>query len=455
MKRQSISRQLFSLLIPLLGCVCIASAVLSFYLVTNFSQEYFDWDLINSADSVVGRMRVQQEKVVVDLPPSALAILRKDESDKFYYSVSGSKGEVISGDRNLPKPAQNLEEDKPAIRTDTISGETVRIVEVKVPMRETAEDFVIVQVAETMKSRKQFQQKMLLSVGVPQLLMVILGLSAVWYGVVKILTPLKQLQSQLAKRSQADLSPLADNNIPEEVYPLVKAINTLFERSHEEIKTHQRFIANAAHQLRTPLAGLKTYSSIGKEMTEEKELKHVVLELDQGIDRASRMVNQLLALARTDVHDSANTGNTQQVDLNFLVSDVVSELVDSAIRKNLKLTYEGTDSAVTISGESPGLRHLVSNLIENAILYTPPEGSITVRLEGGTRVRLVVADTGPGIPEQEQEKIFERFYRILGTGGSGSGLGLSIVKEVANAHNATISIQSGVKNGAVFTVEFT
>jgi two-component system sensor histidine kinase TctE len=455
-KRRAIRKQLLFLFVPLLGCVAIASTVLSFYLVQNFSEEYFDWDLVNSADSVVGRMRVQGEKVVVDLPASAQAILKKDESDKFYFSVIDETRGVISGDRNLPPPATELEEEKPRIRTGVIAGETVRIVDVKVPVPSELKKSVIVQVAETMNARRQFEKKMLLSVAVPQLIAMILGLSAVWYGVVKILNPLKDLQAQLAKRSQSDLSPLVGESAPEEVYPLVKAINSLFEKSTEELKAQQRFVASAAHQLRTPLAGLKTYSSIGSDMTEASELKHVVQELDQGIDRASRMVNQLLALARSDIGEPAKMASASQLDLNFLVSDVVSELVDQSIRKGLKLTFEGSDSPVLVTGEQTGLRHLVSNLIENAIFYTPQGGSITVRVKGSDKTILSVIDTGPGIPLQEQDKIFERFYRILGTGGNGSGLGLAIVKEVANAHNAKVTIKSGTPDvqGTEITVEF-
>ncbi len=460
MKKKAIRKQLLFLFVPLLGCVAIASTVISFYLVQNFSEQYFDWDLVNSADSVVGRMRAQGEKVVIDLPASAQAILKKDDSDKFYFSVIDESRGVISGDKNLPPPAAHLEEDKPQISTGTIAGETVRIVELKVPVpSEASSEFrksVIVQVAETMNSRREFQKKMLLSVAVPQLIAMILGLSAVWYGVVKILNPLKDLQGQLAKRSQADLSPLAAESAPEEVYPLVKAINSLFERSSEELKAQQRFVASAAHQLRTPLAGLKTYSSIGSEMTEPGELKHVVYELDQGIDRASRMVNQLLALARTDVGERNKLALATQLDLNFLVSDVVSELVDQAIRRGLKLTYEGADSPVLINGEQAGLRHLVSNLIENAIFYTPEGGSITVRVKQGKKTILSVSDTGVGIPHCEQEKVFERFYRILGTNGNGSGLGLAIVKEVAIAHNAHVKIRSGQPEyqGTEISVEF-
>lgn len=447
MKRKAIRKQLLFLFVPLLGCVAVASTILSFYLVQNFSDEYFDWDLVNSADSVVGRMRIKDEKVVIDLPASAQAILKKDDSDKFYFSVIDETRGVIAGDKVLPPPATNLEEDMPKIRTGTIAGETVRIVDVKVPVPGNASNemkkTVVVQVAETMNSRRQFQKKILLSVAVPQLIAMILGLSAVWYGVVKILNPLKDLQGQLAKRSHADLSPLTTESAPEEVYPLVKAINSLFERSSEELKAQQRFLASAAHQLRTPLAGLKTYSSIGNEMTEASELKHIVLELDQGIDRASRMVNQLLALARTDVGERNKMSSAAQLDLNFLVSDVVSELVDQAIRRGLKLTYEGAESPALITGEQTALRHLVSNLIENAIFYTPDGGSITVRVKSGDKVTLSVSDTGPGIPVSEQEKVFERFYRILGTNGNGSGLGLAIVKEVAKAHNAKVSIKSG------------
>lgn len=227
MKKKAIRKQLLFLFVPLLGCVAIASTVISFYLVQNFSEQYFDWDLVNSADSVVGRMRVQGEKVVIDLPASAQAILKKDDSDKFYFSVIDESRGVISGDKNLPPPAAQLEEDKPQISTGTIAGETVRIVDLKVPVPSEVSSLfrksVIVQVAETMNSRRQFQKKMLLSVAVPQLIAMILGLSAVWYGVVKILNPLKDLQGQLAKRSQADLSPLAAESAPEEVYPLVKA----------------------------------------------------------------------------------------------------------------------------------------------------------------------------------------------------------------------------------------
>lgn len=455
MKRLSIRKQLLTLFVPSLLGLCIVSAVLSSWLVSGFSGDAFDRDLINSADSVVGRLRWKDDKVVVDLPPAAQAILKHDESDKFYYSVLGIDGQRISGDSNMPDPSRDLEVNVPKVLTATIDGQIVKLVEIKAALDEAEGQNVIVQVAETTNFRTRFQDRMFLSIALPQLLAVLLGLWAVWYGVAKILTPLRMLQQELANRSQADLSPLSDAGTPEEVYPLVVTLNHLLNRLRDDIKAHQRFIANAAHQLRTPLAGLKTYSSIGSEMTEADELKHIVKELDQGIDRASRIVAQLLALARTDASEPADLTSRNSVDLNFLVSDVVTDLIGQAIRKNIELTFESSQMPATIYGDKSGLRHLITNLIENSVLYTDNGGKVVVGLSQNGSVVLRVADTGPGIPIDERERVFERFYRLEGTNGNGSGLGLSIVKEVAKAHKATVSIQSTSTGcGTLVLVEF-
>lgn len=454
MKRVSITKQLFILLLPFLFGLWIASAVLSYWLVSNFSGDAFDRDLINSADSIVGRVRQKGSKISVDLPPAAQAILKRDGSDRLYYRVLGPEEEFISGDANLPPPSHDLQIDIPKVVTATVSGKNVRLAELKASLNEPDARSVIVQVAETTNARKLFQEKMLLSIAMPQLLVLIVGLAGVWYGIAKILNPLRILQQEMVNRSQADLSPLSDHDTPEEVYPLVKAINHLFDRSREELKAHQRFIANAAHQLRTPLAGLKTYSSIGSEMSDAQELKHIVHELDVGVDRASRMVSQLLALARTDSGDPDITVPKSHIDLNFLVSDIVSEFVDQAVRKNIEISFDSTETPAIIDGEQTGLRHLVVNLVENAILYTQEGGKVIVRLKQNGHVTLSVLDNGPGIASEEQEKVFERFYRSVNTNGIGSGLGLAIVKEVANAHKASISIESAPAGGTQIAVKF-
>jgi two-component system, OmpR family, sensor histidine kinase TctE len=455
MKRLSISKQLLTLFVPFLFGLWIASAVLSYWLVSTFAGESFDRDLINSADSVVGRLRVKEGKIVVDLPPAAQAILKRGESDKFYYRVLASDGQLISGDSDLPMPSQNLQVDVPKVVTAAISGKNVRLAEIKASLEESEGQTATVQVAETTNVRRHFQETLLMSIAVPQLLVIILGLFTVWYGITKILTPLKLLRQQVVSRSQFDLSALSDDGTPEEVYPLVRSLNHLLNRLNEGIKAQQWFMANAAHQLRTPLAGLKTYSSIGGEMSEAEDLKHIINKLDQGIDRAGRMVAQLLALARIDSGDSAVTKTKSPVDLNLLVSDVVGELVEQALQKNIELTYESSWAPSIISGEETGLRNMVTNLVENAILYTSNGGKVLVCLRSDGNVGLCVLDTGCGIPVEEHNKVFERFYRVEGTSGDGSGLGLAIVKEVADAHDACVSIRSGINGrGTMVLVEF-
>jgi len=392
---------------------------------------------------------------VIDLPPAAQAILRRNESDKLFFRVLGSDGHLISGDTGLPTPSTNLAIDTPTLVTAKVFGREMRLVEIKVHVEDSSNEPVIVQVAEMTKVRALFQEKILLSIIVPQLLLMILGSLAVWYGVAKILTPLKFLQQQVTDRSQSDLSPLSGEKTPEEVYPLVKALNNLLGRVQQEHELQHRFIANAAHQLRTPLAGMKTYSSIGTQMSQVDDLRHVVRELDQGIDRATRIVTQLLALARTDTADSALVKAKSNVDLNFLVSDVVAALIETAVRKNVDLTFEPAPESATVYGEQSGLTHLVTNLIENAISYTPAGGEIQVRLRRLDQVVLSVSDTGCGIPLVDRANVFERFYRVSGSNGNGSGLGLAIVQEVAMAHNATVAIEEGLSGtGTTFLVEF-
>ncbi len=450
MTRKSIRKQLLVLFVPFVFGLWIASAAVGFWLISTLSADSFDKDLLNSADSVVGRLRTKEGKVVADLPPAALAILKHDEADKLFFSVLSVDGKHIAGDNVIPVPAGDLSLKSPRVVDGQIAGKDVRIAEIKASV--DSGETVIVQVAETTNVRRTFQQKLLLSIAIPQLVVIFLAFAAVFYGIDRILTPLRTLQSQLSLRSEADFKALEENGAPSEVYPLVKAINNLFHKTEEKISAQHRFIANAAHQLRTPLAGLKTYTSLGPEINDLDELQELVRDVDRGVDRATRMVSQLLALARTDAKGETIAS---AVDLNFLVSDVVSELVHQAVLKNINLTFESSPTGAILAGEPMSLKHLVANLVENSILYTPPGGSILVRVQKNGQVKLTVSDTGPGIPAKERENIFERFYRIVGTKGEGSGLGLSIVKEVASKHKAKISIEDDPSNrGATFVVEF-
>ncbi|MBZ0186436.1 MAG: sensor histidine kinase N-terminal domain-containing protein [Candidatus Obscuribacterales bacterium] len=457
--RPSIRKQILAWLIPLLFGLWVGSAFVSYLLITGFQREVFDRELTNSADSVVGRIRLNEGRVSVDLPPAAKEILQNDEMDSFYYRVFDQSGNPVSGDAELPYIAADLEIDKPKLDYLEIDGHRLRVAQIKVLVEGSENLSLVIQVAETTNSRTKLRQKIMLAIAGLQLLVIVIGLLSVWFGVSKGLAPMNTLQKLIKSRSPSDLSPVPDDNIPEEAYPLVLSINQLLGRVKDNLETNQRFIANAAHQLRTPLAGLKTYSSVGAEMSEIGDLKHVVAALDVGLDRASRMVGQLLALARTESAATDVVDPVDRVDLCLVVKETLEDLYQLASQKKIELTLEPLPDGAFLRGDQTRLRLLVSNLVENAIAYTREAGSVDIRVAQDEReVCFSVQDTGPGIAPVEREKVFERFYRVEGSGGTGSGLGLSIVAEIVRAYGASISLadvegQDG-ESGTQVTVRF-
>ena len=454
--RSSIRRGMLMRLVPVLFLLWCGSAALNYVLISNLSREAFDRELINAADSVVGRLRVVGGRLSLDMPPAALAILKNDDSEKLYYRVVDSNGSHLAGDKELPPPAMsNLRLDVPELESRVLNGEEVRLVQIKVVPEETNYPPVVVQVAEATYSRAAFRSKLLFVIAGLHLLIIVVGIVAILYSVNHALHSMMVLQAEIKKRSPQDLSPMTDELTPEEAYPLVLAINKLFERLGAEVDRQKRFISNAAHQLRTPLAGLKTYSSIGVQMTDVDDLKHVMKQLDFGLDRASRLVNQLLTLARTEEKMWQERGEGHIVDLTSLVKSVNSELGSLANKKEITVHLHDQSISSPVFGDETGLRIMIFNLLENAILYTPAGGNIWIRLRNDSTystdghavgsaqiVEFIVEDTGGGIPEPERRKVFERFYRLDDSGSPGTGLGLAIVKEVVNSHKGTVEITS-------------
>lgn len=452
--RRSIRKGLVLWLSLLLGTVWLISSVGGYCLAVKFASDAFDRELVNSADSVAARIRIKNEKVVVDLPPAAQAILRHDNTDKFYYQVLSSRGERLSGDECLPKPLPSLTSKRPIFRTARLGKDEVRIAQLNTAAEGLNEE-VIIQVAETLLSRRQLSQSILVTIILPQLLMAILGASAVWFGISVGLQPLKQLQSAISARTPGDLSTINDTISPEETYPLVKAINGLLDILREDVKTKQRFIANASHQLRTPLAGLKTYSSLGVKTQTLDEMRNMMEQIDKGLDRTSHLISQLLVLARND-SAPRTIATDETIDLNFIASDVVEQHINQAIRKNIDIGFGPSEKPALIMGDRVGIHELVGNLVDNAIKYTPNDGKVIVSLVVSTgNVTLDVKDTGCGIQEKDRERIFERFYRVEGASPEGSGLGLAIVSDVASHHSAKIEVESGYNGtGSTFKITF-
>ncbi len=420
-----------------------------------FANDAYDEIMLNSADSIVARILETDHGLVVDLPPAARDILEHNDMDTFFYRVVTLDGKTLSADADLPmlEGAVNLPLWKPKFTDARVNGLKTRLCVLRVPVKGSKTDEVLVIVAETLKARNHFANQITLSIVVPQLFFILLSAIAVSLGVSRALVPLKNLRDSVRKRSQHDFTPIPEDDTPSEVQPLVVAINELMIKLSEDLDAQRRFVANAAHQLRTPLAGLKTYVALLKRK-KQPETAELLDELDVGMDRLNKLVGGLLALAKAE--PSANRSSDMlPVDLNSIAGDITKALTAKAESKSLVLTFVGSTKSATIQGDTGRLQDLVSNLLDNAIVYTQKSGSILVKVESSPEtVVLTIEDNGPGIPAGDRDRVFERFYRVLGTGVEGSGLGLAIVKEITIMHDATISIEAVEPTGTRFVVTF-
>jgi two-component system sensor histidine kinase TctE len=436
------------------------SLALTWLVAQNIAGKPFDRALEYNVQALTKLVAVKNNQVQFNLTGPAREILRADDTDLVYYQVLGTRGEYLSGEHDLPLP---LDEDKGndgevRLREDKIHGEDVRVayawikVDVKLPAiagknvtREPAPQTVLVQVAETLEKRKTLATEIVKGTMVPQFVTLPLAVLLVWLALVRGIKPLAQLEKRIRARKPDDMSALDDTAVPEEVAPLVSSINDLLSRLKVSLTTQKRFLADAAHQLKTPLAGLRMQADLAQRETDADELKKSLKHIGLASIRATHTVNQLLALARAET-----TGRSlakHRVDLVNIAREAMADSVPRALEKKIDLGYDGPAAGqqpTLLEGNATLLKEMVRNLLDNAIAYTPENGHVTLRLLtdrfSGVLV-LLVEDSGPGIPESERELVFQPFYRALGTNVDGSGLGLAIVLEIANQHDATITIE--------------
>jgi two-component system, OmpR family, sensor histidine kinase TctE len=312
---------------------------------------------------------------------------------------------------------------------------------------------VTVQVAETRVKRHALADEIMVGAILPQLLLIVIAGIVLWAGVARGLAPLANLQRAVAARSHLDLSPVSVADVPGEVHPLLSAVNDLMARIDEILRYQGRFIADAAHQLRTPVAGLKAHVELALREEDPVQARQSIAHLYTGVERMSRLVAQLLSLARNEP-TTVKQLELAPLDLSRLAFDVTMEWVPEAYRKNIDLGFEGVEPHATIRGDGTRLKELIDNLLDNAIRYTRNDGRVTVRVAAHPP-RVSVSDDGPVIPVEERQRVFERFHRLLGSHADGSGLGLAIVQEIAKLHDAKITLAEDADGlGNTFTVTF-
>lgn len=440
------------LLLPLC-LLLVADAFFSYWVALRFSNRAYDRSLQEIAREVVLRIQGSDGSMRFDLPDAAQRVLFSDPSDQVYFQVTETSGTPVAGQVIAPAPVRG--DGAEAFYDSEIDRVPVRVVELEVGADGPGgRPPAVVRVAETLVKRNALAREILASVVVPQLVLVLIAGALVWVGVVRGLLPLERLQRAVASRSHRDLSAVAEDDVPGEVRPLVHSINGLLERLDQVLTLQGRFIADAAHQLKTPVAGLRAQIELVMREGEPAFSREVVARLYVGVERLSRLVSQLLSLARNEP-EAIRTMSLVPVDLNALAFETTTDWVPEALKKDIDLGFEGVERPLMIQGDPARLRELFDNLLDNAIRYSRNGGRVTARVSAAARPTVSVSDDGPCIPADERHRVFERFHRLLGNNTDGSGLGLAIAQEIARIHNAQISLFDDADGvGNTFSVSF-
>ena len=445
--RPSIRRRLLFFLTGSLLLIFLGAALVTYRVAVTAANDTYDRALLDPAVDLAENIKFDAEGPKLDLPHKALDALVYDQIDRVIFQVRFEDGRLLGGEESLPPPPRTPAPDEHVFFDGVHEGMPIRLVALRTPTG------VTIQVGETLNKRTRLIKEIVVAEIVPTLLIAAVAIALVWVGVARGLRPLERVSRILLTRSAGDLSPIPETGAPLEIHPVMEALDRLLAELRHAKDFEQRFLANAAHQLRTPLAGLQMHLELLSRRSLPDELRADVDRMRIATSRAGRLASQLLALARAE--SAPDRGKALDVVDLMTVSDAAArDWAPKAIARQVDLGFALEPAPML--GDAYLIPELLDNLIDNALRHTPVGGSITVSTgQAAGRSYLTVEDTGPGIPAAERNRVFERFYRVPGTGGDGSGLGLSIVKEIAERFRGRVHIRSRDESGGTrVLVEF-
>ena len=449
MTRRSLHRQLLLwLLLPQIVLWGVA-AFGAYRLASRHADELVDASLLQAARALARQIKPTASGLFVDLPRSAQDILAADPEDRVMYTVSSPPGRLLLGDARMPPPPGAAPLGEPVF-FDTTVPEPMRVVSLDLQLGGAGaqEAALRVQIARSNAPRKLLARRMLLDTALPLSLLIALMSLVVRAGIHRGLKPLAELQQQMEGRRADALDPVQLQAAPPEVSALAGAVNELLGQVQHSLATQRRFISDAAHQLRTPLAGLKSQTELALEASTDPALRHRLERVHESAVRAARLVSQLLTLARAEP-DAVAAQGWAAVDCARLVREVAAEWVPRALAAGCDLGVDIAHEGPTVQGVELLLREAVANLIDNAVRYAGTGATITVKLRvAGDDVWIDVADNGPGLAPDLREHAFERFVRGSTT-GDGCGLGLAIVREIAERHGGSAELLPAAPHGCI------
>jgi two-component system sensor histidine kinase TctE len=449
LRRQLIVRML-SMMLPLFVLLWVIAHFSSQY----FINEAFDRSLVRRTYALADRIEVVHGKVRIDLPVAAREMMAFDQEDLLFHRITDQHDQVIEGELSMPQlPGKKGIRPGQLIVYDGVKdGEKVRVAAFALSLKGTsASGAALVQVGETMSRRLALADRATLAIVIPMLLMTLTAAAAIAYGVGRGLAPVGRLRDRLSARKAFDLSPVPLEGTPAELRPFMDEINSLLLRLSEAVEAQSRFVSDAAHQLRTPIAGIRAQAEAALTSARPEDAQHALSRIAQSAQTMGDLVQKLLVLARVDAAE--NTLRLYRLDGVELVREVAREWAPRALDKGVEIGFEMSGGEAWVMGDAQLLREMLANLIDNALRYGGTRITLTVS-SSEQGVTWFVADNGPGIPEQQREAVFAPFYR-LSNGVDGAGLGLTIVQRIAHLHGARVSLESTASgSGLLVSVKF-
>jgi two-component system, OmpR family, sensor histidine kinase TctE len=406
-----------------------------------------DRRLKQAANALMAHIVIKDGQVAIDAGAQGKPSL--PPSDSIKYALRDAQGRLLAGDAQMPMVAMNYETSQ-LFAMSQVDHRSLRTLTTRF---DTRAGIIFITAADARPAIEPAARFRFMSTLLWDFVQLDVTLVLVWVGIQLGLRPVKKLREEIADRSPLDLRPIVESSVPREIAPVVNTLNRLFAMLRTSVQSQQQFIANTAHQLRTPITGMQAQLDLLAAEPAAQPIKERLLTLQAGIRQLAHSANQLLTLARAD--PAANiAAKNQSVDLQAIVGEVVAKFFDRALQANFDLGVEATP--VSIHADPSLLDDLLSNLIDNALKYTPAGGSVTASagVQNG-KPFLAVEDTGPGIPETERQRVRQRFYRLPNSPGHGSGLGLAIVDEIARLYGASVTIGPGTNGrGTRISLQF-
>ena len=444
MRPVSLRRRLLTILAVPMALAWLGSGALIYVLALHYTNANYDRSLLDGTRAL--ERIIHSEAGLRELSPQARILMEYDSTDPGYYVVRSLRHGVLASNLDLPMPTPVPSAgSEPQLESIRIGVRSLRMASLAIAGADS-DDETIVSVAETLRERRTLAREILVGTLPIVFLLIALVLVLVWFGVSRGLRLLDPLAEQIAARRARDLSPLDQSRVPVEIRPLTQTIDALFARLRDLLNLQERFIADAAHQLRTPLAGLRLQAERALADPRPDSVRDALIHVERLSAGAGRAAGQLLTLARTQTSNEDDAAACA-VDLSRLAREYIGECVPAALAAHVDLGYEGPTHGAEVAGDVVMLREALVNLIDNALNYAGENGTVTVAVTPEMRtIALSVEDSGPGVDEEWWPRLGERFFRVPDSQREGSGLGLAIVRRIADRHGAPVVFDRG-RNG--------